>query len=144
VYSTDVLPLPAICVTALRLRQKRQEAECAARKERWTGKGLVFTTRPGRPIEPRNVNRSLVHRCARADVRLIRVHDTRHTCGSLLTALDVHPRTAMQILRHSQISITMEIYTQMPTEVTREALKRLGDRLAGTDGDRLDTSNPVP
>ncbi|RAY16382.1 site-specific integrase [Actinomadura craniellae] len=127
--STDVLPLPEICVTALRIRQKRQESECTARNERWTGKGLVFTTRTGRPIEPRNVNRSFAHRCACADVRPIRVHDTRHTCGSLLAALDIHPRTAMQILRHSQIGITMEVYTQVPNEVTREALKRLGDRL---------------
>jgi len=30
----------------------------------------------------------------------IRVHDTRRTCASLLVALDVHPRVAMQILRH--------------------------------------------
>jgi integrase len=133
--STDVLPLPAICITALRIRQERQTAECAARKERWTGKRLVFTTRQGRPIEPRNVNRSFVSRCERADVRVIRVHDTRHTCGSLLAALDVHPRTAMQILRHSQISITMEIYTHVPAEATRAALKHLGDSLASTEGD---------
>lgn len=134
--STDVLPLPAICVAALRIRQRRQQAECAARDRKWDGKGLVFTTRQGRPIEPRNVNRSFNHRCERAGVRTIRVHDTRHTCGSLLAALDVHPRTAMQILRHSQISITMEIYTQVPTEVTREALRRLGSSLARPEEDQ--------
>ncbi|TDD34170.1 hypothetical protein E1287_17405 [Actinomadura sp. KC06] len=66
-----------------------------------------------------------------AGVRPIRVHDTRHTCGRLLATLDVHPRTAMEILRHSQISITMEVYTEVPTEVTREALRRLGERLTG-------------
>ncbi|MFC6087480.1 site-specific integrase [Sphaerisporangium aureirubrum] len=142
--STDVLPLPAICVTALRIRQKRQEAECAARKQRWTGKGLVFTTRPGQPIEPRNLNRSFLHRGTHAGVRAIRVHDTRHTCGSLLAALDIHPRTAMQILRHSQISITMDIYTQVPAEVTREALKRLGDRLTGADDTPRSTAVVAP
>ena len=36
---------------------------------------------------------------------------TRKTCGSLLAALDVHPRVAMQILRHSRIAVTMEIST---------------------------------
>ena len=70
----------------------------------------MFTTRWGTPIELRNFNRSFHAWCASAGVR-IRVHDTRHTCGSLLAALDVHPRVAMQILRHSKISITMEIYT---------------------------------
>jgi integrase len=140
--STGVMPLPAICATALRIRQERQEAECAARDEKWTGKGLIFTTRNGRPIEPRNVNRSFSYRCQRAEVRVIRVHDTRHTCGRLLAALDVHPRTAMQILRHSQISITMEVYTEVPTEVTREALKRLGDRLTGADEDQPGANGP--
>jgi integrase len=61
----------------------------------------------------------------------IRVHDTRRTCGSLLAALDVHPRVAMQILRHAQIAITMEIYTEVPDAVTRAALKRLGDLFSG-------------
>ena len=35
----------------------------------------------------------------------------------------------MAILRHAQISITMEVYTEVPDEVTRAALKRLGDQL---------------
>jgi integrase len=64
-------------------------------------------------------------------VRLIRVHDTRHTCGALLAALDVHPRIAMQILRHAQISVTMEVYTHVPSEQTRKALRKLGATLEG-------------
>jgi hypothetical protein len=39
----------------------------------------------------------------------------------------------MQILRHAQISITMEIYTEVPDEATRAALKRLGDQLTRPD-----------
>ncbi|WP_407941336.1 site-specific integrase, partial [Nonomuraea cypriaca] len=39
--------------------------------------------------------------------RRIKVHDTRRTCASLLVALDVHPRVAMQILRHSRIAVTI-------------------------------------
>jgi len=79
-------------------------------------------------------------RCEKAGVRRIRVHDTRHTCGSLLAALDVHPRVAMAILRHAQISITMEIYTEVPDEVTRAALKRLGQSL-GSDDTKPDPPN---
>jgi integrase len=62
------------------------------------------------------------------------VHDTRHTCASLLAALDVHPRVAMQILRHSRIDTTVEIYTHVPSKVTRQALKQLGASLDGLDG----------
>jgi hypothetical protein len=36
-------------------------------------------------------------------VARITVHGTRKTCGSLLAALDVHPRVTMRILRHSKM-----------------------------------------
>jgi hypothetical protein len=35
----------------------------------------------------------------------------------------------MQILRHSQIGLTMEIYTEVPSAATRDDLKRLGQWL---------------
>jgi hypothetical protein len=44
------------------------------------------------------------------------------------TALDVHPRVAIQILRHSKIAITMEIYTEVACSATSEALRKLGDQ----------------
>ncbi|GAB2746464.1 site-specific integrase [Kitasatospora kifunensis] len=127
--SESMLPLPEICRAALLLRQKRREADKLAAGELWTDSDLVFTTRYGTPIEPRNFNRRFEFRCKEAVVRLIRVHDTRKTCGTLLAALDVHPRVAMQILRHSQFAVTMEIYTQVPSEETRKALRKLGATL---------------
>src|SRR5262245_8638919 len=50
--------------------------------------------------------------------------------ASLLVALDVHPRVAMQILRHSQSAVTMGVYSEVPSSATREALRRLGESLA--------------
>ena len=76
------LPLPAICVAALKLRKKQQDAARRAHSERWTDTGLVFTTRYGTPIEPRNFNRSFDYRIAQAAVRRINVHGTRKTCGT--------------------------------------------------------------
>ena len=96
---------------------------------------LLFTTSTGQPIEPRNLKRSFDARCAKAGVRQIKIHDTRRTCGSLLAALDVHPRVAMAILRHSRIALTMEVYTQVPDKTTRDALKRLSDWLDTPGGD---------
>lgn len=136
------LPLPAICVAALRLRKAQQERDRERHAARWRETGLVFTTRYGTPIEPRNFNRSFDYRIARASVRRITVHGTRKTCGTLLAALDVHPRVAMQILRHSQIAVTMEIYTEATSEATRDALKRLGDELSPPAGEEVGNSDP--
>jgi integrase len=123
------LPLPELCLTALALRKQQQDADHDRADGAWLGDGLVFTTRYGTPIEPRNFSRSFDRRIVKANVPRITVHGARRTCGSLLAALDVHPRVAMQILRHSKIGLTMEIYTEVPSAATRDALKRLGQWL---------------
>ncbi|WP_211246474.1 hypothetical protein [Amycolatopsis taiwanensis] len=68
---------------------------------------------------------------ARSGVRKITVHDGRRTCATLLVDLDVHPRQVMQILRHAEFSVTMEIYAKASSKATKDALKRLGDSLDG-------------
>ncbi len=108
-------------MAALKLRKKQQDAARRVHSKRWTDTGLVFTTRYGTPIEPRNFNRRFDDRIARAAVRRINVHGTRKTCGTVLAALDIHPRVAMQILRHSRIAVTMEIYTEATSKATRDA-----------------------
>ena len=123
------LPLPELCVAALKLRKEQQEADHGRTDGAWIDTGLVFTTRHGTAIEPRNFSRSFDRCIVKAQVPRITVHGTRKTCGSLLAALDVHPRVAMQILRHSKIAVTMEIYTEVPSAATREALRKLGQWL---------------
>jgi integrase len=71
----------------------------------------------------------VLRRCIAARVPRITVHGTRKTCASLLAALDVRLRVAMRILRHSKIAVTMEIYTEAPSEATRDALCKLSDWL---------------
>ncbi|SEG92173.1 Site-specific recombinase XerD [Thermomonospora echinospora] len=127
--SDAALPLVGICTTALRERQKEQDTAREAAAE-WTDTGFVFTTRTGQPVEPRNFNRSFATACDRAGVRRVPVHVTRKTCASLLVALDIHPRVVMQILRHSQIAVTMDIYSEVSTAATRKALRKLGKQLA--------------
>ena len=133
--SVETLPLPPIVLTAVRITRQFQASR---RTESWPRvcicgerHQLLFTTSTGHPLEPRNVKRSFDSRCKRAGVRRIKIQDTRRTCGSLLAALDVHPRVAMAILRHSRIALTMDIYTQVPDKTTRAALKRLSDLFDG-------------
>ncbi len=97
--------------------------------QRVEGQLLRRETKTESSVEPRNFNRSFDYRIVKARVRGINVHGIRKTCGTLLAALDAHPRVAMQILRHSRISVTMEIYTETTSEATRAALKQLDGAL---------------
>ena len=42
----------------------------------------------------------------------------------------MHPRVVMRILRHAQIDVTMNVYTEVSNAKTLKALKRLGRQLA--------------
>jgi integrase len=100
--SARTLPLVDICVVALKVRKEAQDIAPEEAGEAWQDfDNLVFTTRHGTPVEPRNFNRAWDARVAIAKVPRITVHDARRTCASLLVDLDVHPRIAMQILRHA-------------------------------------------
>jgi integrase len=101
------LPLPDLCIAALKIRRQQQDDDRARAGDTWIDNGLVFTTRHGTPIEPHNFGRSFDRCITAARVPSITVHGTRKTCASLLAALDVHPRVAMRILRHSKIAVTM-------------------------------------
>lgn len=127
--SDEGVPMPPICAVALRRRLLDMETDRQSAGPLWHGLPLLFTTRYGTPIEPRNFNRYWDRRCDLAGVPRITVRDARRTCASLLADLDVHPRVAMQILRHAKFSITMEIYTEVSSKQTRAALKRLGETL---------------
>jgi integrase len=124
----QTLPLPAICIAPLRWQWMRQSAMRERAGDRWQESGHVFTTRSGRPIEPRNLYRSFTRVARNADLRVIRLHDARHGCATLLTAAGVAPRVVMEILGHSQIAVTMNVYTHVVQDTQREAVSHM-DRL---------------
>ena len=59
----------------------------------------------------------------------MRVHDLRHGAASLMAAIGIPPRVAMELLGHSQISTTMNIYAHVAPEYGREAMDRVARAL---------------
>ncbi|MFE9678304.1 tyrosine-type recombinase/integrase [Streptomyces sp. NPDC006259] len=123
-----VVPMPALCLAPLRWHRLRQRETYARTGVTWSETGYVFATRNGRPVEPRNVYRSFTRVAADAGLRVVRLHDARHGCATLLTAAGVAPRVIMEILGHSQISITMDVHTHVVHDTRREAISHV-DRL---------------
>jgi integrase len=128
------LPLVLIARDALIEQAERQAAARRRAGASWAGNDLIFTTRSGQPVEPRNLVRSFERLIDRAGLRKIRLHDLRHTVATLLKALRVPQRDAMQILGHARISVTLEIYTDSDSDSQRDALTRMSDRLFGQAG----------
>jgi integrase len=123
--SKAVLPLPPICVTALWEWRTQQHEWCGGAGRAWPDLGFVISTRHGMPVDRPVTSTKSRSGVVRPTYASISVHTTRKTSGSLLVALDAHARVAMQILRHSQIAVTMNVYSEPSSEATREALRRL-------------------
>lgn len=132
--SRRTLPLPGLCVRALRQQQERQRSEPGG-FDRWGDEwGLVFTTSVGTPIEPRNLNRHFTTVTKRAGLPKLRFHDLRHTCASLLLAEGVEPRVIMEILGHSVIGTTMNLYAHVMPVTQRAAAASMDGLLQPRDG----------
>jgi len=62
--------------------------------------------------------------CDVAKVPRIRVHDTRHSCGTLLHVQGADPFVIQEVLGHSQLTTTRR-YTHVPIGVTKTAVVSL-------------------
>jgi integrase len=124
------LPIPSLARAALLARQQKQAEDRLAFGRAWQDTGLVFSTRSGLPIEPRNLIRSFRRICDHHKLRAIKVHHLRHTTASLLKKLHVPPRDAQMILGHAHISTTMQIYTHVDEEARNDAITGLDKLLS--------------
>ena len=123
--SRRTVPIHDGLVAALRNHRRRQFEERLAAGSRWHDGGLVFTTGIGTPLEPRALNEDFERVVMAAGLRRIRLHDLRHSCATFLLAQGVHPRVVMELLGHSQISLTMETYSHVLPDAMREAIGRM-------------------
>ncbi|MEY9841220.1 tyrosine-type recombinase/integrase [Streptacidiphilus sp. EB103A] len=147
--SLRTIALPASCVVRLQSHQAQQVQERAEAGMDWQPlesqpKGLVFTTLTGRPLDPRNINRSLTALCKRAALRPVRVHDLRHTSASLMLAEGVAVRTIMETLGHSNISMTLDTYAHVMETTLRDAATRMDAALSdGRDSEVGEGKKPT-
>jgi integrase len=132
--SKRTIPLPAQLADALRQHQELQQDERMTAGSLWRGSSCVFTTPIGTPVDPRNDYREFKKLLDRGGLPSVRLHDLRHTAASLLLAQNVPARVVMEILGHSQIALTMNTYSHVAPEVSREAADRMA-RMLWQDSD---------
>lgn len=129
--SRRTVHLPGVAVEALRQHRERQAEERQLAGTRWVERGLVFPSTIGTPQDARNVVRHFHQTLDLLGFPRQRYHDLRHTCASLLLAQGVHARTVMEVLGHSQISLTMDTYSHLMPSVMRDAATRMDAVLGG-------------
>lgn len=119
--------IPADIVQALRDHRVTWEGR-RDRAVHWEG-DLVFCTRNGKPLNPNNVYRHLYPLMEQAGVPKIRLHDARHTHGTILVSKGVSIRAVADRLGHSKTSVTLNTYAHVLPTMRDEALEAIEEAL---------------
>jgi integrase len=109
----------------------------------WHDEDLVFAQPNGRPIDKKTDYDDWTRLLQKAGVRHVRRHDGRHTAATLLLTENVHPRVVMELLGHSQMRTTMDIYSHVMPALAREAVDRMGALLLAGKGRQTATTETV-
>ena len=88
---------------------------------------LVFSTPDGKPLRPNRVTRAWTMLAARAGVKVIRLHDARHTHASLMLKQGIHPKIVQERLGHSTIAVTLDTYSHVAPGLQEAAAKRFDE-----------------
>ena len=120
-----MIPLPPKMKELLAAQRREQlEMRLAAGPE-WTNNDLVFCTEFGTPFEGRNMTRSLHQTLRRAGLPLRGVHALRHTFATRAMESGMDLRTLSEILGHSQVALTLQLYAHSTMETKRDVMEKM-------------------
>lgn len=123
--SRRTVHLPAPVVEQLKAHRKRQLQERLEAGDLWAAKplgvDLVFRTPIGTAVDPDNF-RTMTYRLTEgAGIGRWSPHELRHSCASLLLAQGVPLKVVSEVLGHSSIRVTADVYSHLLEPAKAEA-----------------------
>jgi integrase len=118
-------------VGALRAHKAEAIKDALASGQTYDRTGFVFSRPDGRPLSMSIVGKSWTRLNALAGVPQVRFHDLRHTAATLLLSRGVHPKVVSELLGHSTVAITLDVYSHVIPSMQREAAQVMDDLLGG-------------
>ena len=89
---------------------------------------LVLAHYDGSPLDPGTVSHISKKIVKRAGLES-RFHDNRHAFATLMMSFGVNPKVVSEMLGHSTIATTMDIYSHVPLDLQRDAVRALQEGL---------------
>jgi integrase len=126
------VPLDAATAAAMRRHRTRQLEERLARGLGKPGPdSLIFTREDGEALHPAVFSQIFADLVAKAGVRKIRLHDLRHSFASFGLSAGVSARTMQKLMGHSDVSITLGIYSHLTEGMEEDAIETIAAQAAG-------------
>jgi integrase len=130
-YSRRRIALTAHSVEALRKHLSAQRVERLAAGPVWEGTtwNLVFCDEIGRPLMDGHVRQKHWRLCRLASLPKTRPHDLRHTAATLLLGQRINPKVVSEMLGHSSVNITLDIYSHVLPDMQQDAAAAMAKAL---------------
>jgi len=129
--SRRAVNLPEPMLVALHEHELRQQVERERLGPAWIETGYIFTSSVGTPIDPRNLYREFQGICRKAGLGDWHPHELRHSAASLMLAQGVKIQVVSQVLGHSSIRMTADVYGHLLDPDRVEAANAMGAVLWG-------------
>jgi integrase len=122
--SARCIPLNRTAVEALQLHRIAQNEE-AVRLGHAQPPAWIFTTEIGKPVDPMLLSKRWRAIVKEAGVPVYSLHALRHTFATALLARNKSPKVVQDLLGHSSITVTLDLYTASLDDLGREAVESL-------------------
>lgn len=131
--SRRTVPLLPVALEALKLQKERQDAEKERNAVIYQDQGFVFARYDGRYLEQRSFIDSYYAFLEKYGITKVRFHDLRHSFASLLLEAGESPKAIQELLGHSTITTTMDIYSHITKKGKVAALEKLSMLIENED-----------
>jgi len=144
VGSRRVLHLSHPLVEVLERRRALQEAEELVVGKRWNNEHeLIFTSNIGTPLDPEAFGRTVPKICKDAGLGHWSIHELRHSCASLLIAMEVPLEAVAEQLGHASIRVTKDVYGHLMPRSRARAAEAMRTILYDAPVDSPESSNAL-
>lgn len=133
--SQRTLPLSDIVTAAIHRHRIYQAGRRALAGQRWQENDLVFTSGIGTHVNPSNLRRELQHHLIAGGVRVIRIHDMRHTAAVQALEAGEPLEVVSQALGHSDLNTTKAIYARQVEAYDSRFAHTLSNRFRPVDAE---------
>jgi integrase len=127
--SRRTIPISPAMVALLRSHRITQLEERLRAANQWAEMGLVFTTELGRVVEPRNLLRVVEAAAKRIGLDGVGAHTLRHSAATAWLEAGVHIKQVSDLLGHSSVAITGDVYGHGSDQSARAAVDTLSGAL---------------
>lgn len=130
INSFRTVPIPSKVLAKLQEHKQKQEQYKLAFQERYIDNDFVICDKYGNALDVKRPTRmfySIQKKMGIPEDEKIKFHGLRKTYATRLFEKEVPPKTVQMLLGHSEISITLDIYTQVMENKKVEAIEKIDD-----------------